>query len=91
MVEEVEKVQLTGRSTFIVSLPKKWVVSMGLRAGDQLVIVQEGPSLVITPKGLARPRAGLGEAALRVSKNDASGKIARAIIAAYLNDQDPIR
>jgi phosphate uptake regulator len=50
MVEEVEKVQLTGRSTFIVSLPKKWVVSMGLRAGDQLVIVQEGPSLVITPR-----------------------------------------
>jgi phosphate uptake regulator len=91
MVEEVRKIQLTGRSTFIVSLPKKWVISMGLRAGDQLVIAQEGPSLVITPKGLARPRAGLGEAVLRISENDTSGKIVRAIIAAYLNGYDPIR
>jgi len=64
---------------------------MGLRAGDQLVIAQEGPSLVITPKGLARPRASLGEAVLRISENDASGKIVRAIIAAYLNGYDPIR
>jgi len=91
MVEEVRKIQLTGRSTFIISLPKRWVTNMGLKAGDQLVIAQEGPSLIITPKGLARPKAGLGEAVLKVSEDDAPGRIVRAIIAAYLNGYDSIR
>jgi len=90
-MEEVRKIQLTGRSTFIISLPKKWVNSMGLRAGDQLVIAQDGPSLIITPKDLAKPRAGFGEAVLKVSEDDSPGKIVRAIIAAYLNGYNSIK
>jgi phosphate uptake regulator len=35
--EETRKIQLTGKSTYIVSLPKKWVTTMNLKTGSQLV------------------------------------------------------
>ena len=35
---EVRKIQLTGGSTYIVSLPKKWVMEHGLNARDQIRI-----------------------------------------------------
>ncbi len=35
------RIQLTGRSTFIVSLPKEWVVSMGGSAGSEVIITPE--------------------------------------------------
>lgn len=34
---EIRKVQMTGGSTFIISLPKQWVNSMGLKKGDDLI------------------------------------------------------
>ncbi len=35
---EIRKIQLTGGSTYIVSLPKKWVTQHGLKARDELRI-----------------------------------------------------
>ena len=35
---EVRKIQLTGGSTYIVSLPKKWITEHGLEARDQVRI-----------------------------------------------------
>ncbi|PDH23717.1 MAG: transcriptional regulator, partial [Marine Group II euryarchaeote MED-G38] len=35
---EVRKIQLTGGSTYIVSLPKKWITEHGLGAKDQVRI-----------------------------------------------------
>jgi phosphate uptake regulator len=31
---EVRRIQFTGRSTYILSLPKKWINEMNLKAGD---------------------------------------------------------
>ena len=31
--EETRKIQFTGKSTYIVSLPKKWVNDLGLKTG----------------------------------------------------------
>lgn len=48
---ESRKVQITGGSTYIVSLPKPWVVERGISAGDSLWIspAQDG-TLILSPK-----------------------------------------
>lgn len=89
--EEVRRIQLTGKSTYIVSLPKRWVSKMGLKTGSQIVISQEGDSLILTPKDLVKPERNLLEAVLRISVDDTPEKIARAIIAIYLNGYSSIR
>jgi len=82
--EETRKIQVTGKSTYIVSLPKKWVTSMNLKAGSQLVISkQSDASLLLTPKELAKPMK-LGEAAIIVSQKDDPTTTIRKIIALYL-------
>ena len=41
---ETRKIQFTGKSTYIVSLPKQWVIDLGLKQGDQIRIVRKGSS-----------------------------------------------
>ena len=48
--EETRKIQYTGGSSYIVSLPKKWVQDLGLKQGDHVLIRREGNSLLqLTP------------------------------------------
>ncbi|WP_406657595.1 hypothetical protein V7O62_03300 [Methanolobus sp. ZRKC2] len=49
---DTRKVQMTGKSTFVVTLPKKWVVSSKLRAGEELGFSYQdnGSVLLIPPK-----------------------------------------
>lgn len=53
---EGRKLQLTGGSTYVVSLPKPWVTAAGLHAGD-LVFVETEPdgSISIRPQPKERP------------------------------------
>ena len=39
--EELRKIQVTGGSTYIVSLPKDWVEQMGLHKGSIIRIAQK--------------------------------------------------
>jgi len=83
-VGETRKIQLTGKSTYIVSLPKKWVTSMNLKAGSQIVVSrQSDASLLLTPKELAK-QTKLGEASITISHKDDPDTIARKIVALYL-------
>ncbi len=43
---ETRKIQFTGRSSYIVSLPKQWVMELGLKKGDQLRMVRRGSSVL---------------------------------------------
>ena len=89
--EETRKIQLTGKSTYIVSLPKKWVTSMHLMAGSQLVVSrQSDSSLLLTPKELIK-LAKLGEAGITISQKDDAGPIMRKIVALYLVGYSLIR
>ena len=42
--EETRKIQFTGKSSFIVSLPKQWIMDLGLKQGDQIRMVRKGSS-----------------------------------------------
>ncbi len=51
-MEELRKIQVTGGSTYIISLPKNWVDQMGLKRGSVVSINQrDDRSLTIQPKG----------------------------------------
>ena len=82
--EEIRKIQLTGKSTYIISLPKKWVTSLGLKAGSPITITQQNSSLILTPKEIAKPATQPAEATLTISSRDDPDTIMRAIISLYL-------
>ncbi len=53
---EGRKLQLAGKSTFLVSLPKRWVTGAGLKAGDTLFVDTESDgSVSIRQHSGARP------------------------------------
>ena len=48
---EIRKVQITGGSSYIVSLPKQWIRSANIQKNDPVgLIVQPDGSLLVTPK-----------------------------------------
>ncbi len=86
---ESRKLQFTGRSTYVVSLPKRWVRERGLKAGDRVLIEQgESGELIL------RPDASVVTAPV-VRKLDITGaspkQIERRIISAYLSGFDELR
>ena len=46
---ETRKVQVTGGSTYTVSIPKEWANENGVEAGSRVAFHPEGDSLVLTP------------------------------------------
>jgi phosphate uptake regulator len=55
---EIRKVQVMGKSTFVVSLPKKWAVSAGITSGSQIHMhPQEDGTLLLTPKASFAPQS----------------------------------
>ncbi|TRO56011.1 AbrB/MazE/SpoVT family DNA-binding domain-containing protein, partial [Candidatus Bathyarchaeota archaeon] len=56
--EDLRKVQVTGGSTFIISLPKAWVEQMGLQRGSVIRISQKDDlTLCLTPEGADTPES----------------------------------
>ena len=54
---EIRKVQVTGKSTFVVSLPKKWAVSTGITSGSLVHMhPQEDGTLLLTSNGGFAPQ-----------------------------------
>jgi phosphate uptake regulator len=47
---EIRKLQLIGGSSYMVSLPKKWIKSNDLVQGDELILSVDGDYIVIRPK-----------------------------------------
>jgi phosphate uptake regulator len=81
---EPRKLQVTGGSTFVISLPKRWVIQNGLEKGNQLLIRQEeNGTLTVLPPELAKPER-TDEALIRVSPEDNSEALIRKTVAVYL-------
>lgn len=81
--DEFRKIQLTGRASFIVSVPKKWVLALGLRPGDPIAVrTLEDSSLLLIPKKLVE-KTPKKEARIIVSPADDIQSIIRRIISLY--------
>lgn len=87
----MRKVQLTGGSTYVVSLPKNWAKKVGLKPGDYVSLIpQPDSSLLIIPKEFKKGEE-LSEIFLDVSTTKSPDDIVREIIACYLVGYDVIR
>ena len=81
--EDHRKIQFTGKSSYIVSLPKEWVNDNGLRQGDQVSINRNGRSILeIKPLGITKSNSQ-ESATIVISNNDSDESILRKLIALY--------
>ena len=55
-VEDLRKIQITGGSTYIVSLPRTWIDHLGLKRGSVVSMIQNSDmSLNIKPRDFVSP------------------------------------
>src|SRR5215831_13301750 len=81
--EETRKLQYTGGSSYIVSLPKKWIQDLGLKQGDHVVILRQGNSVLQIAPASKRMAREQKEATIEVNKDNNPYFIARKLIALY--------
>ncbi|HHI00264.1 MAG TPA: phosphate uptake regulator PhoU [Thermococcus litoralis] len=85
---EFRKIQFTGRSSYIISLPKKWVKENNLRRGDVVpIVVNPDGSLLILPK---EPKEISESKELVISKDISPDMAVRLLISAYIQGYDII-
>ncbi|MGQ9639602.1 MAG: PhoU domain-containing protein [Candidatus Bathyarchaeia archaeon] len=81
---EVRRVQVTGRGSFIVSLPKRWVKDLGLTRGDRVVFSDggEGSLRITTLENVLKSRPS--ETTIIVQPIVEPESLIRRIVALYL-------
>lgn len=80
------KIQLTGGSTYTVSLPKEWANDIGVEPGDILQLYPDGTQMVIQP---SRASDELKEATVTV-EGYSEKKLRRIILAFYTSGFDSV-
>jgi phosphate uptake regulator len=81
---DVRKIQFTGRSTYVLSLPKKWIEEMHLKARDRVTLIRElDNSLSIIPI-LTGAKEFPNEVTAFVHPNESSSMIRRKVVSIYL-------
>jgi len=82
--ETLRKLQITGGSTYIISLPKEWITQNNLEKGESLLIrEQEGGSLLVLPPKLEK-KEELEEAFIEVNPKEDPNRIIRQTVSTYL-------
>lgn len=82
--EETRRLQFTGKSSYIVSLPKQWVTELGLKQGDQITITRQGKSgLKILPAKDQTKTTQSEEAVLEIARDDENSAIIRKLVSVY--------
>ena len=81
--DQLRKIQFTGKSSYIVSLPKGWIIEQGLKQGDQVNVSRQGSSVLeIKPINISNNK-NQEEAIITVSNDDDESAILRKLIALY--------
>ena len=89
---EMRRLQVTGGSTYIISLPKKWVTRNQLKKGSLLLISEEEDgSLAVSSQVASSVEKKSSEALIKVSPSDNPNTIIRKAVAAYLVGYNMIR
>jgi len=88
---EFRKVQITGGSTYVVSLPKKWIETVELKPKDQIALIpQPDMSLLLAPRGELKPKE-VSESIFDASLINRPEAVVTEFIARYLVGYDIIR
>jgi len=82
--EETRKIQFTGKSSYIVSLPKQWIMELGLKQGDQIRMVRKGSStLELFPPKFESRTQKKEDAIIEIKGEEESSSIVRKLISLY--------
>jgi len=82
--EETRKIQFTGKSSYIVSLPKQWIMDLGLKQGDQIRMVRKGSStLELFPPKFESRNQKKEEAVIEINSEEKASSIVRKLISLY--------
>ncbi|MCH2404570.1 MAG: phosphate uptake regulator PhoU, partial [Nitrososphaerales archaeon] len=80
---EFRKIQYSGKSSFTIALPKKWVVNQKLNAGDQLSVYSDNSNnLVLSAEKNSKEKK---LTTMTIDQSDGRGQIERKIIATYIS------
>ncbi|QZX98506.1 phosphate uptake regulator PhoU [Halobaculum rubrum] len=82
---ETRKVQVTGGSTYTVSIPKEWATDNGVSAGTEVEFHPEGDSLFLTPVS----EEGRTEGTLDIGELEGD-QLTRAVMTMYVSGFDII-
>ncbi len=85
---EARKVYVSGGSTYVISLPKKWVKKTNLKPGDTLVVTEQGSSLLIGSSVIEKESR---TKEIKISQITSSEALERILIAFYLVGYDTIK
>ncbi|MFB6198110.1 MAG: AbrB/MazE/SpoVT family DNA-binding domain-containing protein, partial [Halobacteriaceae archaeon] len=80
---EERKVQMTGGSTFTVSIPKDWARENDIDAGDKIIFHRDGAELLLTPPS----DENVSEGTLDISNLDGE-RLTRAVMTMYVSGFD---
>ena len=81
---ETRKIQFTGKSSYIVSLPKQWVTDLGLRQGDQIRMQRQGSAgLHMYPFRHQTLSKQKEEAIIEIGINEKTETVIRKLISLY--------
>ncbi|MBI5859149.1 MAG: phosphate uptake regulator PhoU [Nitrosarchaeum sp.] len=81
--EETRKIQFTGKSSYIVSLPKQWVMDLGLKQGDQIRMIRKDSSTLEIYPPKFEPRSQKKEDATIEIDDEETSSIVRKLISLY--------
>jgi phosphate uptake regulator len=90
------KIQVTGRGSYIVSLPKDWVLDSDLKKGSQLAFkIQEDSSLLLVPRSVLEQRketkSTLNEYTVAITQKEDPQSIERRLKSLYVVSAHVIR
>lgn len=89
--KQTRKMQLSGGSTYIVSLPKNWIDELNIKVGDNVTVVKNSnQSLTFYPRE-QEDQIKKSAAVITSSQKDSGNSIKRKIIAAYLSGYKTIK
>ena len=81
---ETRKIQFTGKSSYIISLPKPWIMELGLKQGDQIRMVRKGAStLELYPQKFETRFQKIEDATIEIDVEEKTPTIVRKLISLY--------
>lgn len=83
--KQSRKMQLSGGSTYIISLPKNWIEELKIKVGENITIVKNSnQSLTLYPRDRNEQKRA-NTAVIFSSQKDSGDSIKRKVVAAYLS------
>jgi len=86
---EIRRVQITGGSSYVITLPKNWIKSLNIKKNDSLAIkIQPDGTLLVSPK--ITDEQNIKEKKINSDKITKNSFLLRRLIAAYISGYNSI-